>query len=259
MRLTVDAIGLDAAVKQLTEQFSARRLNAALATALTRTAGEIRDEVKAEMTRVFDRPTPYTMNSLFVRPATAQRLYADAYFKDETAGSGTPATKFLLPQVEGGSRRQKRFEVALRMAGHLPDGMVTVPAAGARLDAYGNVSRGQLIQILSQLRITLTAGSTRNLPFDARKQISAQRKAGGRFFVIKPGKGAAPGVYQREFVGRNITPVILFVRSASYRPRLDFYGIARRVASDRLPANVRRAIEESAARLAQRTAAGGSA
>lgn len=258
MRLTVDVIGLDAAVKQLTEQFSPRRMNAALATALTRTAGEIRDEVKAEMTRVFDRPTPYTMNSLFVRPATAQRLYADAYFKDETAGSGTPATKYLLPQVEGGSRRQKRFEVALRMAGHLPEGMVTVPAAGARLDAYGNVSRGQLIQILSQLRITLTAGSTRNLPFDARKQISAQRKAGGRFFVIKPGtRGAAPGVYQREFVGRNITPVILFVRSAAYRQRLDFYGIARRVASERLPANVRRAIEESAARLAQRTGGAG--
>lgn len=253
MKLTLDVKGLDQATRDLAERFSERRLNAALATGLTRTALDIREEVKREMRVVLDRPTPYTMNSLFVRPATAQRLAAETYFKDDTAGSGTPATKYLLPQVDGGSRRTKRLEVALQAAGALPSGWFVVPGAGAKIDAFGNVSRGQIIQVLSQLRIQLVAGSSRNLPFDARKQISAQRKAGGRFFVIKPGaKGAAPGVYQREFAGSNITPVFIFVKGATYRKRLDFYGISNRIARERLPRQIQLAIEQSAARLAAR-------
>ena len=253
MKLTLDVKGLDQATRDLAERFSERRLNAALATGLTRTALDIREEVKREMRVVLDRPTPYTMNSLFVRPATAQRLAADTYFKDDSAGSGTPATKYMLPQVEGGPRRTKRLEVALQAAGALPQGWFVVPGAGAKIDAFGNVSRGQIIQVLSQLRIQLVAGSSRNLPFDARKQITAQRKAGGRFFVIKPGaKGAAPGVYQREFAGSNITPVFIFVKGATYRKRLDFYGISNRTARERLPRQIQLAIEQSAARMATR-------
>lgn len=254
MRITADVTGLDEALQELTERFSERRLAAAVATALTRTAGQVRDEVRAEMQRVFDRPTPYTLGSLFVSPATAtpRKLWADVFFKDDRAGSGTPATRYLLPQVEGGTRRAKRYEIALRMAGHLPDGYVTVPGQGARLDAYGNISRGQIIQVLSQLRITLVAGSTRNLSFDAGKQIRAQRKAGGRFFVVKPGARIQPGVYQRELFGRNITPVLIFVRSASYQPRLRFAAIARQVSERNLPGNLRSAIDDQARRLSRR-------
>lgn len=251
MKLTFEARGLDQAVRLMSEGLSPGRLNAALATALTRTGQEIREAVKAEMRTAFDRPTAYTMNSLFLRPATAQRLQAEVYFKDDSAGSGTPATKYLLPQVEGGSRRAKGFEVALRTVGVLPAGWFVVPGAGARLDAYGNVSRGQIIQVLSQLRITLLAGSTRNLSFDAKKQIAAQRNAGGRFFVIKPGaKGAAPGVYQREFSGKNITPVFIFVRKAAYRTRLDFERITRATAAAKLPGHVQRAVQDHLDRVA---------
>lgn len=252
MKITVQVDGLKDA-QDVLSGFSDRRMRAAQATGLTRTAVEVRDAIKAELPRVFDRPTPYTMNSLFVRPATADRLVAETYFKDETTQQGIPATKYLLPNVVGGGRALKRFEVALKMTGRLPAGWQVVPGAGAKLDVFGNMSRGQIIQILSQLRITLTAGHDRNLPFDARKQIRAQRKAGGRFFVIPPGKkGAAPGIYQREFTGRNITPVVIFVRATSYRARFDFHGIARRVAEDRLRPNIERAIVESAVRLGAR-------
>lgn len=256
MKLTFEAKGLDQAVRLVADGLSPRRLNAAMATALTRAALEVRDAVKTEMRAVFDRPTPYTMNSLFVRPATAQRLAADVYFKDDRAGSGTPATKYLLPQVEGGSRGAKGLEVALRAVGVLPAGWFVVPGAGARLDAYGNVSRGQIIQVLSQLRITLVAGATRNLPFDARKQITAQRRAGGRFFVIKPGaKGAAPGVYQREFLGKTITPVFIFVRKATYRTRLDFDRITRTTAAAKLPGHLQRAVQDQLDRASAKSAA----
>ena len=257
MKIGYSITGMDE-LRTALSAFSERRLNAAVATALTRTAVEIRKAVLDEMPRAFDRPTPYTLGALYTKGATAQSLQAETYFKDDRAGSGTPATKYLLPNVEGGARHTKRFERALQAVGALPAGWLTTPAAGARLDAYGNMVRGQIIQILSQLRITMTAGYTRNMAFDARKQISAQRKASGRYFVIKPGgkSRAPPGIYIREWFIRDVTPVLLFVRSAAYRPRLDFYGISQRVAAERLQPNVDRAISESAARMSRQAATG---
>lgn len=267
MRITLTS-NIDEVRKQFAE-FSDRRFNAAMATALTRTAVQVRDAVQAEMPRVLDRPTPYTTRQLRYVPAKADRLAAAVGFNvvnvtDERGatiafrdlGPGeTPAGKYLTPQIEGGSRRLKRLEVALRAAGALPDGWLTVPGEGARLDAYGNVSRGQVVQVLSQLRIQLVAGSSRNMSFDARKQITAQRKAGGRFFVVKPGEGKLqPGIYQREFIGRNITPVFIFVRGASYKRRFDFDGLSRRVADATLPQEIDRALAESLSRLRARGA-----
>ena len=233
---------------------SQRRLDAALATALTRTAVAVRDAELAELRQVIDRPTPYTERSLFVRGATATRLEAQVWFKDERSGAGgagTPATYYLGPQVDGGGRRLKRFEAALRAAGHLPSGWFVVPGKGAQIDGFGNMAKGQIMQILSQLRVQLTAGYDRAMSRDARKQIAAQRRAGGRFFVMPPGKSRAPGVYRREFMGRTVTPVAMFVRGVQYRRRFDFDGVARRVIDQRLEGEVLRAVSETLERAAQ--------
>jgi hypothetical protein len=253
MTATITIKGLEAFKAEMRD-FSERRMNAAVATALTRTAKQSREVMQRRLGQLFDRPTPYTLNALFFTGATAQRLVASVKFKDEGAGSGTPATKYLLPNVEGGARRSKRFEVALQAAGHLPAGWVVTPGPGASIDAFGNISKGQVIQVLSQLRITLVAGSNRNMSFDKGKSISAQRKAGGRFFVVKPGGRARPGVYQREFVGRGVTPVFWFVHHAAYKKRLDFDAEVQRVAEPLLPIEMARAVSEAAARLAARGA-----
>ena len=254
MKIDVNITGLDQVMARL-QGMSQRRLNAAAATALTRTAVKVRDGVRATLPQVFDRPTPYTLNSLYLRPATAQRLQAEVGFKDDSPlAASTPATKYLRANVEGGPRRLKRLEVALNAIGALPAGWQVVPGQGARLDAFGNVSRGQVIQVLSQLRITMVAGFTRNMSFDARKQIGAQRRAGGRFFVVKPGGKATPGIYQREFIGRNVAPVFVFVKATAYRRRFDFDGIATAIAQREAPAEFDRALAEQAARA---LAAGG--
>lgn len=260
-------------IEQLRRQFaefSDRRFNAALATALTRTAVKVRDGVQAELPRVFDKPTPYTVRQLRYVAASGDRLAAAVGFNVATVtdqrgapigyrdlGPGeTPAGKYLQPQIEGGSRRLKRLEVALKAIGALPAGWFVVPGQGASIDAYGGVSRGQIVQVLSQLRVQLLAGSNRNMSTDARKQIAAQRKAGGRFFVIGPGEGRGqPGIYQREFMGRNVTPVFVFVKSVSYRRRFDFERIAGRLADQTLPGEIDRALQESLARLRARNAA----
>lgn len=244
--------------------FSERRLNAAIATGLTRTAVKVRDGVRAQLPSILDRPTPYTTRQLLYVPASASKLAAGVGFNiigvsaqiggpvtyKSLAPGETPADRYLSPNIDGGQRGTKRLEVALRAAGALPQGWLIVPGAGARIDAYGNWSRGQIIQVLSQLRIRLVAGSERNMSRDATKAIRAQRKAGGRFFVIKPGsKGAAPGIYQREFTGNNVTPVAVFVRQATYRKRFDFDGIAARLTEQHLQPEIDRAIGESAARM----------
>lgn len=267
MNLSIQASDIKRVQRDLAE-FSDRRLRAALATALTRTAVEVRDTIRREMVTRLDRPTPYTLRQLRYVGATADRLAAAVGFNvvavtDERGvpirytdlGPGqTPAGKYLQPQIEGGPRRAKRLEEALRAAGALPAGWLVTPGQGARLDAYGNVSRGQVVQVLSQLRIQLVAGSNRNMNTNARAQLSAQRKAGGRFFVVPPGGKVQPGIYQRELIGRNITPVFIFVRGATYRPRFDFYGRARAVSAVALPRQFQRAVDASLQRLRARAA-----
>jgi hypothetical protein len=255
MKLTASIEGLKE-VQQGLKGFSDRRLAATMATALTRTAVEVKAGVQKRLPSIFDRPTAYTINSLFVKPARADRLEAEVFFKDEdgTSRLGIPATKYLLPEVRGGARRSKGFEKALRKAGALPFGRFAMPAAGALLDAHGNVSRGQLIQILSQLRITLTAGHTRNLG-QGKKGIAAQRKAGGRYFVKRDRKGGPPGIYIRDFVGRTVLPVFVFTRPPSYSPRFPFDAIAAELSNQSLPRNIQRALQEQIARVAAKVSA----
>lgn len=251
--IQVKVNGMDQLRRQF-DSFSDRRFAAAIATSLSRTAVALRGHYQQRLPEIFDRPTPFTMNSMFVKPARADDLMAAVWFKDDRAASnqGTPATKYMLPHVRGGDRGMKRVEKLLNMAGHLPSGYVTVPGQGARIDQYGNMERGQLIQILSQLRITAVSGFTRNMPFDARKQLTAQRKAGGRFFVMPVGSKVQPGVYQREFMGKTITPVLIFVKRATYQRRFDFDGIGQQFVAQRLPVEMRRSFDEHAQRVAAR-------
>jgi hypothetical protein len=248
MKLTFDVQGLDQATRDLAQQFSARRLSAVAATAATRTANEIRTEIQAEMSRVFDRPTPYTLRSVRVKAATASSPVAEVFISQQKALRDPSPAVVLQPQVDGGARGVKGLELVLRRLGVLPAGWLVVPSKALPLDAYGNISRGIVQQVLAQLRrLQSDAG-----PRDFRGLRKAARKAGAKFIAIKPGGKVEPGVYAADIAGGNLTPVFIFVRGARYRQRLDFYGIARRVAAAKLPEYLRKAFSESADRLAQR-------
>lgn len=234
---------------------SERRMANALATAMTRTAVKVKQAEQDEMGRVFDRPRAWVVNAVKVTPATAQTLLAEVGFRDDGTGGANP-TNVLRAQVDGGMRRPKRLEASLRAAGHLPAGWYCVPGQGAQLDATGDMVKGQVIQILSQLRIQLVGGFDRAMSKDARKQINAQRKAGGRFFVMPPGKRVAPGVYQREFMGKQITPVVIFVRHAQYTRRFDFDGVALRTVEKVGDAEITMAVMQQVERAAKPGAQG---
>lgn len=231
---------------------SDRRLRAAAATALTRVQVKVAAAERAEIRDVFDRPTPYTENSIFVKPATAGSGVALMGIKDDTAGA-RPAVSWLRWQIRGGLRTLTAFEKALVRGGAMDGGDRAVPGRFARLDQFGNVSRGQLVQILSQLRIgTGLAGSVRVLPTlgaedgkaEARRKAGvirrAYQRAGGQFVAFPYGRGRLrAGIYQiRQFAnGRaDPKPVLIFVSKAEYEAgRFDFFDVAERVIRRELP------------------------
>lgn len=222
-----------------------KQVRFALAVALTRTAQDVKRAEVEEMQRAFDRPTPYTLRSLFMQRATPATLRAQVWLKDDRAGSGTPADRYLLPQIIGGSRAAKSFERTLQRAGYMRPGDRAVPGRFARLDRFGNVSYGQIIQILSQLRLTLTAGYTRNKSTDTKKAKRAVQRQGGQYIALPEGRGKLPpGIYQRrDFALGSAAPraVFVFVSSVTYRKRFAFERVARRTIAARLPAHFTRA------------------
>ena len=191
-----------------------KQVDFALVLALTRTAQRVKEALIAEMKSAFDRPTPHTLKSLHVQPATKRSMEAGVWITDE-AVKGVPAVNYLYPQTHGGSRKDKSTEVALRRYGHLPNGMQAVPGEGARLNKYGNITGGRYSKILSSLRIQWK---------DSQQNRNSDKA--GSMFVGRPG-GAPLGVWERA--GRSVRPMLIFAEAPTYTPRFDFNGVARRI------------------------------
>jgi hypothetical protein len=268
MNFTIDTRDLDR-VRKSFARFSDRRFNAGLATALTRTAQAVKVAQQAEMRDVFDRPSPYTLGAVFVDRARADKLEARVGIADSPGGRGRAAIKYLRWQISGGQRTPKAYERALMRAGALPDDMRTVPGKYARLDAFGNISAGQLRQILSQLRIELSAGATSVLPTIVEADNAATRKAkqrriktaytraGGQYVAFPNGRGKLrAGIYQVKSTAFGRTdpkPVLLFVNQAQYEAgRYDFEYVSQQAIQRTLPAEVDKAMADQLKRWADK-------
>lgn len=211
-------------LKNLTRRLSnlqTKHIPKATALALTGAAYDGRKAVQEEMPKAFDRPTRFTTKGVMVKPAKVNHLTATVWLKGWSAKGGNALT-FLQPGIEGGPRKPKPYELRLRERGVLPSGMFTVPGPGAKIDAYGNISRGQIVKMLAALQ------SLRD-PL----QRSKGKKAAAYFVT----KGA---IWERR--GRTAVPMLLFTGQPKYRTRLDFHGIAGRAARNAFPREFERAI-----------------
>lgn len=223
-----------------------RQIPFVIASSLTKTAVKAKPAIRAEMQRVFDRPTPYTLNSIFVQPAkkTDENPTARVWLKDDQeaalstrqfTGAGL-AAEYIYPNIAGGSRGLKRFEFRLKNAGLLPPGMFVVPGKGAKLDRYGNLDLGQLAAVLSKL------GTIR----EATAAASNRRKRNARYvaaqYFVSRGERMHRGVWQR-LPGRRLMPVYMFVDRVSYRRIFPFDLVARETALRILPGEFEAAID----------------
>lgn len=223
-----------------------RQARYATSLALNKTAELVRQAINKEMVSSFDRPTPYTLRALRVRRASRDELTAHVDFKDGgAAGKGTPADRYLGPQVYGGPRSKKRSERALERAG-MGAGQYMVPAAGAELDQYGNVSRGQVVRLLSYLQAFGEQGYRANATAKSRartakigKSAEGYRKINGvQYFVSRGQRTEAHGRHQplpagvwrkTGTHGSDVKPVLLFTEAPQYAPLLEFYETAEQV------------------------------
>jgi len=220
MNYSVD-VDISGAVKFTTAL--TKQIPFAMAKALTQTAKIAQTDIIIAMQLVFDRPTPYTLNSTFVDPATKDRLEAFVRLKNESA-TGLPPTKYLQPEVSGGARSVKRSEFALRRSLNLPDGAFVVPGARVPLDQYGNITAGTMTKILSAV------GSMPDSYANTTSRSRQRAIAAGRdleYFVGRSPTGAQRlGVWLRR--GRHLLPILIFIdRAPTYRERLRFYAIAQ--------------------------------
>ncbi|WP_426214714.1 hypothetical protein [Pseudomonas sp. DWRC2-2] len=224
-------------LKKTLSDLEQRQMPFALARAQTLTAKLVEAAEIEEMARVFDRPTRFTLNSVFVRPARKGGPGAVVWVKDYASKADAPI-RWLLPEVDGGERQAKRSEKLLSARGILSSGRFLMPGGGMTLDSHGNISRGVMQKVLSGLG---AQGDKYANSTDSRRS----RRNSKRFFVL--GKGSkSVGVAQRTGKGSTGLRIMMaFAARPTYKHRLDFYGVADRVVRDNLPEQARQSLAQA--------------
>lgn len=257
---------------KILDQIGKEQIPFATAKALTLTAKDAERDTYQEIDRVFDRPTPIVRKGLFVKPATKRDLTAEVFVKDRPLGGKNPNSlaQLLRHQFGGGDRIVKVFERALRREGLLGQQEFIVPGDGAKLDRYGNISRGQLAQILSQLGIG--APGYDNKSTNSARSRRNVAKAGKIFWSRGPGTPPAgayrggrfrsfdlsTGVYQGRGTqhlprgawmraGDGVKPILIVVGQPRYTRRVDMAGISQRAVQRYFSAHFQRAYREAVA------------
>lgn len=231
-------------------EFSERRVRAAVATALTRTSVTGRRAWQGELRDKLDRPTPYTINAVRSTGAQADALEATISLRaaGDTAVGAISPSEYLGTQQRGGDRNLRKFERALIAKGAMPPGHKVVPARFALVDAYGNITRGQIVQVLNQLAGSLSGGYGQVVSRSAAGRARATRRAGRNYVALpRPLPGLFSGIWERR--GDALVPVFRFVRQTTYRQRIDLYRVAEETVRQELPREFSRALRESAARM----------
>lgn len=201
---------------------------------LTQLGMAARDKVKGTIPQVFDRPNPWTQNSIYLQPATKSRQFSKVWIKDNSLTS-------LAHHVEGGQRKPKLFERRLRIAGILKGShQYVVPSLTLKLDQYGNVSRGLINKVLSSL------GAQSDVYANTTAKALTRNKTQGDYFVVPRSEGTPAGIYQRKGVGANtnLVPVFIFVKSTKYKRRFPFYEKAEDGAYDAIPKSIDKTIQQ---------------
>ena len=215
-------------VKKYLDEVSRQQLPFATSKALTMTAVDVRTGLQQDMKNVFNKPTPYTLNSIYVKAASKKDLTARVGHK-EFPSKGTPASYYLQPQVFGGERPLKRSERWL--------GEFWVPSRNAPVNQYGNMTNGKMTQILSVL------GKNPDPMSNTTKRSRQRNRKLPEFFISRGGRLPA-GIWQR-YGRRSIKPILFFIKAPKYTPRYDFFGVSKKVVNEKFSQNFGTAMNDA--------------
>lgn len=251
MKLELRIQNLDK-VREALNKLSSAQARQAYANAINDTGFMVRKAMQSELEK-FDGVTPFIRNSPKLIAATADNLSAtilptlDGRNLPGKGGKvGVDPQQVLQAQEFGGRRHDKRSEVLLRDAGILLAGWQTAipinPYPGSH-DGRGNMRGAFMQQLLSYLQTYKEQGYRANM---GKKRIDslqnkqgigniATRKVfkttlGVRYFVSYGrlrGQHLPPGIWaSRGTHGVDIRPVLMFVRTPTYTPRISMDRIA---------------------------------
>jgi hypothetical protein len=256
--------------------------------------------MQAYLREVFDRPTPWIVNSPWVERVKAEQgslmnmAVLPTHDRKSGGKTGVDPQQVLQTQEFGGRRADKKSEVRLRVIGLLPTGYQTSipdnPYPGSA-DEYGNIRGAFMQRLLSYLQAYDEQGYKANMKRRAKEKFEGAAAYSNiktrkqhmlrqqRFFVVQPrssivdseiretlpspdGRGEksliysrandkthlAPGIWAaRGTHGVDVRPVLMFVRTPNYTPRLDWdslYGRNEDYLAQRLRYRIRKAAGE---------------
>lgn len=231
-------------IKELSEDLKRieKQIPFATALALTRTAQLVKKGTLDVMRKRLDRPTPITMNSIYVKPATKSKLEARVWFKDAW-GSGIPADRYMQAAVYGGTRRHKRFEAALIARHIMQPNQYAIPQKEF-LNQYGNITGGLAKKVLSGLGAAETISGYQANATNSRR---SRKKGNAERFFVWHGLDRSGGIWERKGTawGDAIRPVFLFTDAARYRARIPFEKIASNIVKAHLQREFGKALTEA--------------
>lgn len=209
--------------QQKLDSFARQQLPFATARALTTLAGMVRDEERVSMGSVFDRPTPFTINSVGVKPAKKTDLTAIVFVKDIAAS-------YLQPYETGGVNKLT--------------GNVFLRPGGVGLNKYGNLPRNKIAQLKSRKDVFIgpvkfKSGSVINGVWQRNPEQRGKRTKGdGRYGT----KGAHSKQLAAQGIRTTLKLLVKFEDAHPIRQRLGFHNKAQQVVRQRFDAEMRKAL-----------------
>jgi hypothetical protein len=197
-----------------------------VARSLTHTAKAVKTEIGKQIDSKISSPTAYTRQSLWVKSATKADLLARVNLKDFKRGGARFSHEQTLGHLFVHTSHQTRNPTGLERAmygrGLLRRGEYLVPGSGAKIDGNGNMSRGQVRQIIAQLKMSTSryddaTGSARS---------RRNRNRSGNVFWSDGKGGLGRGIFIRK--GRGIQCLAAAINKPRYAVRIDMAKIAER-------------------------------
>jgi len=229
--------------------------------AINTTARQAKAAVIEQIKAKVDRPTSYTLNSIYMKPAEKSQnpIVASIGVKDMQPSKGTAWTDALGHLFTGGTRQQKKSESALVRKGQFQGGKSFLGLGSPEFaDQYGNLPKSKIIQLMSYFNSFKENGYKANKNDKQRKRMakitgpatkrnpSPYVTINGVMYFISRGKGwfvgqgkgwsggrnqpLGAGIWQKKGIGGvDVKPVLTAIRQPNYRKLIDLYAIVKDV------------------------------
>lgn len=205
-----------------------RQARFAVAKALTQTASAVKRETERQIQTKLAAPKAYTTRALFMKSATKATLEAQVALKNVKLSGAKYTQEQTLGHlfVPAETRNHNPLERWLIGNGYMTKAEYLMPTNSATLDAYGNLPRSTVRQIVGQIKGT--AGRT--------------RRGVGRIFWAD-GSGLTRGVWARK--GKDLTCIAVVTGEPAYRVRINLEALSRGIVNRHFESNLDKAIDDA--------------